>query len=365
MDGEEQMLPYFEGESLEALWPHLMASFRELKAACEVNHVQASAGRGGLTLEMLHAVLHIHDPRQRWAFSRQPALNPAFALAEVIWMLAGRRDSRFVNYWNPLLPRFAGDGETYHGAYGWRLRHEHGIDQLQRAYETLHANPDSRQVVLQIWKPTLDLPRETGTPAAPDIPCNISSLLKVREGRLDWLQIMRSNDVVRGLPYNVVQWTSLQEIMAGWLGVQLGSYVHLSDSLHVYGEHWQTLDESSGEILQPTSAPHRAPDRNNVGSLALTKEEFDVVFPCIEQRAEALTQDDLTSKELCELCILADVPVAYSNILLVLAADSARRRGWQEVAVDLMQDCTNPSLSYLWNRWLDRKTSETARRSAG
>ena len=45
---------------------------------------------------------------------------------------------------------------------------------------------------------------------------------------------MRSNDIFRGLPYNFVQFTSMQEILAGWLKINVGSYNHVSDSLHIY-----------------------------------------------------------------------------------------------------------------------------------
>ena len=48
------------------------------------------------------------------------------------------------------------------------------------------------------------------------------------------MQIMRSNDLHLGLPHNLVQFTSLQEILAGWLGLEPAGYHHLSDSLHVY-----------------------------------------------------------------------------------------------------------------------------------
>ena len=59
-------------------------------------------------------------------------------------------------------------------------------------------------------------------------------MLKVRDGALEWTQILRSNDVFRGLPYNFVQFTMMQEIMAGWLNLRVGSYNQLSDSLHIY-----------------------------------------------------------------------------------------------------------------------------------
>ena len=46
-----------------------------------------------------------------------------------------------------------------------------------------------------------------------------------------------------GFPFNIVQFTMLQEIMAGWIGVDVGSYHHLSDSLHIYPEHEDDLRE--------------------------------------------------------------------------------------------------------------------------
>ena len=61
-----------------------------------------------------------------------------------------------------------------------------------------------------------------GNPSAEDIPCNLSSLLKIRKNQLEWMQINRSNDIYRGLPYNIVQFTTLQELMASWLGIEVG-----------------------------------------------------------------------------------------------------------------------------------------------
>ena len=82
----------------------------------------------------------------------------------------------------------------------YRLRYNYDVDQLQRAYEALKANPDNRQTVMLYWDPRLDLPRETGAPQSRDIPCNICSMLKLRAGKLEWTQVMRSNDLYKGLP---------------------------------------------------------------------------------------------------------------------------------------------------------------------
>jgi thymidylate synthase len=223
-----RMFQVLEAGTADALW---------LKAAnwFVVGGIAVKQGsRGGLTAEVLRASLTLEHPRQRWITSRAPALNPAFALAEVIWIMCGRNDAGFLNYFNPKLLHYAGNRLTYHGAYGHRLRAHFGIDQLERAYTVLSRDKNSRQVVLQIWDSAEDLPSEEGTARAEDVPCNIVALLKLREGRLEWTQIMRSNDLVLGLPHNIVQFSSFQEVLAGWLGVEVGSYNHFADSLHLY-----------------------------------------------------------------------------------------------------------------------------------
>lgn len=188
-------------------------------------------GRGGYTSELLHVTIHVHDSRQRWVVSRTPALSVAFAVVEVIGILNGRRDSAYLNFFNPILPKYAGIGAEYHGAYGFRLRSNVGFDQLERASNALKANGDGRQVVLQIWDAMLDFPSDGGAPVANDIPCNICSMLKVRNGRLEWSQIMRSNDIFLGLPHNFVQFMSLQEVLAGWIGIEPGRLSFVSQEV--------------------------------------------------------------------------------------------------------------------------------------
>jgi thymidylate synthase len=224
----------FEGSTADEVWLKAVSEFKDSKDI----HTQSS--RAGQTKELLGATFIIREPRQRWVSSREPAINPAFAIAEVIWIISGRKDSAFLNYWNPALPKFAGTGKNYHGAYGHRIRKRFGLDQLERAYLALSRNPDTRQVVLQIWDPSIDFPAKDGSPRDPDIPCNICSLVKIRNGKLEWTQILRSNDLFLGVPHNFVQFTSLQEILAAWLGIEVGLYRHFTDCLHKATQNPQT-----------------------------------------------------------------------------------------------------------------------------
>jgi hypothetical protein len=152
---------------------------------------------GGGSREVHHVAISIEDPRQRWVFARRPPINPAFALAEVVWMSRGRNDAAFLTHWNKALRRFVGDDPILHGAYGHRLRYHFGADQLVRAAGVLSNSPSSRQAVLQIWDARNDLPQPDGTPVSKDIPCNVISCLKMVDGHLEWLQLIRSNDIFR------------------------------------------------------------------------------------------------------------------------------------------------------------------------
>jgi thymidylate synthase len=313
---------------------------------CAINAgegVSEQPSRSGPTREILHVGISLSDPRQKWVASRNPPINLAFALAEVVWIMAGRDDAAFLNYFNRGLPKYCGAGPTYHGAYGHRLRKRLGIDQLERAYETLSKNPLSRQVVLQIWDGTVDLPTPDGKPSAEDVPCNISAMLKIRDGALEWTQTMRSNDVFRGLPYNLVQFTSMQEIVAGWLNLKVGSYNHLSDSLHLY-------DSDLGEMgaLEPVLVVE------NQDSLSLSKSDFELAFGELERQTNAITHENVTSNTLVEIVRQSCLPVPYRNILCVLCAEGARKRKSNNCIDEIMENCTNGAYQQLFAQWLSR-----------
>ena len=333
-------MPMFESETADNVWLMAVHDLKE-KAKSPLQE-----GRGGSTCEVLHAVLQVTNPRERWVTSRSVGISVAFAIVEVIGILNGRQDSAYLNFFNPRLPKYAGTGPTYHGAYGFRLRQNGNLDQLERAFSALANNPNGRQVVLQIWDAMKDLPREDGSPAAHDIPCNICSLLKVRDSRLEWVQVMRSNDVFKGLPYNFVQFTTLQEVMAGWLGLQPGSYTHFSDSLHVYEE-----DVKDTFCSVQLSAP------TNPDSLALPKQVADPIWLEMNRRVDKLASGPLTDFEYVSMAKLDGAPQPFTNLMSIVTADAARRHGNTEGAMAAAAVCANPQLIFLWDRWVEWKKS--------
>lgn len=331
------MFHVFTADSANDLWQQTADRFRTLDGTA------SQASRAGPTKELLHAALELRNPRERWISSRSPAINLAFALAEVVWIIRGRNDSVFLNYFNSRLPEFAGSGATYHGAYGHRLKHVAGFDQLDAAFKALKAVPDSRQVVLQIWNGETDFPRNDGKPVAPDIPCNVIAMLKVRDGALEWTQIMRSNDLFRGFVHNVIQFTFLHEIMAGWLGLKPGSYHHFSDSLHIYDEDVLEMD---GQSLG------HAPGNSDIFNFS--KEDSDTYFAAIEQLVEVIISVGSSARCLQASLGDIDVPESFLNIGRILVCEGLRRRGEISAMARILNECSNPAYSYLYNRWLAR-----------
>ena len=341
------MIRTFEAASADELWRQLASEFGRGE------HTEIQDSRLGLMHELLHVGLTITEPRQRWVVSREPAINPAFSIAEIVWIMNGRNDAAFLNYFNGALPKFAGDDPCYHGAYGHRLRSHFGIDQLDRIYHALRNNPDTRQAVLQIWDAQADLPATDGNPVSGDIPCNVVAFLKIRNGQLHWTQVMRSNDLFLGTPYNIVQFTTIQEIVAGWLDLDVGPYQVLVDSLHVYeGSLRQVLNHSVTEAKQTTD------------SLGLPKQQSEAAFAELAARTEEVLSEANDAQYLLTLVATSTLPEAFRNMLCVMCAEGARRRKAPDIATEIMELSTNAAFRQLSSRWFDRLVRKPPREAA-
>lgn len=328
------MAEYIAGRTANEVWIKAANLLLQQKELVE--------GRTGGVYEILHSFISIEEPRQKWIYDRVPPVSIGYALAELVWIMNGDDRSDIINFWNPKLEKFAGKGEFYHGAYGKRIRSHYGFDQLFAAYRALQNVPESRQVVIQIYDTKIDFPIENGQPRDEDIPCNICSMLKIRQGKLEWSQIMRSNDVLLGMPYNFVQFTGLQEILAGWLDVAVGSYNHYSDSLHLYNRDSLKIGIGEGTEIE------------NTDSLVLSKAESEKIFKEIYQRMKALAIKDVTEDVIYSLAQLDSEFISYNNIMLIISAYVAQKDKKYDLAEELIEKCSNRLYVIMWERWKNR-----------
>ena len=107
------------------------------------------------------------------------------------------------------------------------------INQLEDVIFKLLKDRGTRQATIVYIDPL----RDSALRQTKDRACNVSSLFLVRDGRLSLTQTVRSNDIIWGLPYNLIQFTTIQEVIASFLGLELGDYHHMANSLHLYEKH--------------------------------------------------------------------------------------------------------------------------------
>lgn len=215
-------------------------------------------------------------PRERVLFSAVRDANPFFHLMEGLWMIVGRGDAKFLDNFIPDFGRrFAEPDGRIHGAYGNRWRHHfvnvkysgdedshapYYIDQLDLCIHELNADPASRQVVLTMWDPEVDL----AVKGLKDRPCNTHIYFRIRrrdprelgidvnnmdpdgsdhhlmnaldsESLLDMTVCCRSNDIILGAyGANAVHFSMLQEYVAAMVGAEVGTYTQVSNNYHMY-----------------------------------------------------------------------------------------------------------------------------------
>lgn len=180
--------------------------------------------------------LTFRKPLECVCFSPERDANPFFHFMEALWMLAGRNDVAFLDFYNSQMKQYSDDGQVFNAAYGYRLRHHFGFDQLQAIIDELKTNPYSRQLVAQLWDPA-DLGKQTKDKA-----CNLCMVFAVREGRLDMTVYNRSNDAVLGTisGANTVHMSFFLRYVAEKAGLTVGEYHQIANNLHVYSDHPKT-----------------------------------------------------------------------------------------------------------------------------
>lgn len=201
--------------------------------------------RGKKIKELSPVLIQFLNPLDRVTFLRGRRINPFFQLAEALWIVSGRSDVEFLAAFNENMRSFSDDGKFFNASYGERIRYFtkndlhrqvlNPIDQLEDAYLKLKADPDTRQATIVISNPLFDNYNYTVKEQGKDIACNLVITFKLREGKLNMMVRNRSNDLHWGLfGANLCQFSTIQELMASWLGVEVGWYAHDTDSLHVY-----------------------------------------------------------------------------------------------------------------------------------
>lgn len=194
--------------------------------------------RAGRVKEITAYSFKLCDINQTFLLNKRRKLSPHYACAETLWYLQPTKSIEMIKAYAPQYEKFAdGNGKAW-GAYGYRFFHE--INQFKLTIDLLKQNPETRQAILSIWNKQDLVEQDKHN----DIPCTISLQFLLRNGKLNLIVTMRSNDAWLGLPYDVFAFTCLQRLVAHGVGVEPGWYVHQVGSEHLYEKHWKAAEEA-------------------------------------------------------------------------------------------------------------------------
>jgi len=224
-----------------------------------------SAPRGQKIRECLNVILELEDPTSNLFVNayRSPPLK--YLKNELLLYLSGRNDrsgfERASKFWGNI----ANDDGTINSAYGhliWNC-YEIGnnstsslqpLTQFDWACKALCADKDSRQAIIHYNKPCH---QKIDTK---DFPCTLNNIFSIRDNKLFMTTIMRSNDLRRGLQFDLpfftlVQWLMYLRLKPMYSDLKLGSYTHIANSLHVYETDFEMMSKMLEAEMTPASMP--------------------------------------------------------------------------------------------------------------
>lgn len=204
------------------------------------------------TLEIHPSGFILKHPRARYIKNQARKWSLPLAIGEFAWHLSASNDVNFIGYYAKQWKAFSEDEKTISDScYGHKIfkSNDKGKSQWNNIVSLLKEDPDTRRAVLSLY----DTSNEFG-PFSKDVSCICTIHFLIRDGRLDAITHMRSNDIILGLPYDIFLVTMLQEYLATILSVELGDYYHFANSMHLYERHFDLaqdiLNSSNFEVVE-------------------------------------------------------------------------------------------------------------------
>lgn len=180
-----------------------------------------------------------------------------YIAAEFLWYFMGRNDVEWISKYAKFWEHIQNPDGTVNSSYGNLLftrKNEHGLSQYEWALQSLVKDKDTRQAVLHF-----NLPVHQSFDNK-DFVCTMYGIFQIRDNRLNFTIHMRSNDAILGLPTDIAFFATLQMQMLNHLKdnyptLELGTYTHIANSLHIYERHFDIVDRMLQEKFREDFIP--------------------------------------------------------------------------------------------------------------
>ena len=178
-------------------------------------------------------------PYERFASFKSRKLSIDYIKKEFLWYLRGDKYDLSIcehaKIWNDIKNE---DG-SINSNYGQYIFGE--LNQFNNVVKTLLDDGDSRRAVITILN-SGHLFSDTK-----DVPCTAYINFRIRDNYLNMSVHMRSQDAVFGFGNDIPTFSFIHEMLfhilkQSFTNLQMGSYYHSADSMHVYERHFKLLD---------------------------------------------------------------------------------------------------------------------------
>lgn len=123
--------------------------------------------------------------------------------------------------------------------YGWCIYSKGNHEQYLKVKRELKRNPDSRRATMIYTRPTMH--EDYNKHGMSDFMCTNTVQYLIRDGRLNSLVYMRSNDAVYGYKNDYAWQKHVLDKLAEDLEVKVGNLFWNVASLHVYENHFELI----------------------------------------------------------------------------------------------------------------------------
>jgi len=320
-----------------------------IKATME-QYQYESAPRNQKIKELLGASFKITNPRARIPTVVGRKFGLTYLAAELTWYLSASNETSWISRYSDFWSKISDDGKTANSAYGARLfKHHPAIAEgrfVQWDYivEELNRDPDSRRAVMHLRTPNDSIDAKL------DVPCTLALQFFIRNGELHQVVHMRSSDVIFGIAYDIPAFTLIQEILANELGVKLGTYTHVSNSLHIYERHFAMAENIlKQENLESSMSWARASvDQQPLFERSLDEIRMGPIYDLMKMESALYLRENTAS--IVSLVASFNFKGYWADMATILAAKRIRDLGDKLGAKDFLNDRLHSSYRFFMLR---------------
>lgn len=184
------------------------------------------------TKALFNVGFEIQNPLDNLIHNEFRAWDVNYAEAEWQWYLSGDSSIYRLGYIYGKIPKIWQDIADNYG----RVNSNYGfywftLGQYDNVLEILKNDPESRRASLSIYD-ACDI-----SIYSKDTPCTYAINFSILNNKLNMSVMMRSNDLWFGFCNDQYCFSRLQQKMANDLNIEVGTYFHFVNNLHLYKKH--------------------------------------------------------------------------------------------------------------------------------